>query len=102
MALIALWLFFAILVGMFAHHRRNRDGVAWFLAAVVFSPVAAFLVVAAKLARGNPGSVEALGRQAHRETIKMRKVLLAGVAALLMAMLPQEPDSPEGCEWVSP
>jgi hypothetical protein len=46
MALIALWLFFAILVGMFAHHRRNRDGVAWFLAAVVFSPLAAFLVVA--------------------------------------------------------
>ena len=28
---IAFWLFFYVLVGLFASQRRNRSGVGWFL-----------------------------------------------------------------------
>jgi len=40
------WLFFCVLVGLFASQRRNRSGIGWFLVAFVFSPIVAFLIVA--------------------------------------------------------
>jgi hypothetical protein len=43
---VAFWLFLCVIVGMFAHHRRNRNGVGWFLVAFCFSPLVAFLLVA--------------------------------------------------------
>jgi hypothetical protein len=44
--LIALWLFFCVLVGLFASQRRNRSGIAWFLVSFIFSPLVGFLLVA--------------------------------------------------------
>jgi hypothetical protein len=43
---VLLWLFFCVLVGLFANQRRNRSGIAWFLLAFLFSPLVAFLLVA--------------------------------------------------------
>jgi hypothetical protein len=43
---IILWLFFCVLVGLFANQRRNRSGFAWFLVSFVFSPLVGFLLVA--------------------------------------------------------
>jgi hypothetical protein len=46
MWIVLLWLFFCVLVGLFANQRRNRSGVAWFLVSFVFSPLVGFLLVA--------------------------------------------------------
>ena len=39
-------LFLDVLVGLFASQRRNRDGIGWFLIALLISPLLAFLFVA--------------------------------------------------------
>jgi NADH:ubiquinone oxidoreductase subunit 6 (subunit J) len=44
--LILGWIFFSIAAGMFAHIRRNRDGGGWFLIALLFSPLVAFVLLA--------------------------------------------------------
>jgi hypothetical protein len=46
MELLLFWLFFCVLVGLFASERRNRSGIGWFLVAFIFSPILAFLIVA--------------------------------------------------------
>jgi hypothetical protein len=43
---ILVWPFLSVLVGMFAHGRRNRNGIVWFLIAFFISPLVAFLLVA--------------------------------------------------------
>jgi hypothetical protein len=39
LTILFCWLFFCILVGVFAHGRRNRSGVGWFCLAFLFSPL---------------------------------------------------------------
>lgn len=41
-----LWVFFAIAAGMFASIRRGRSGGGWFLIALFFSPLVAFVLLA--------------------------------------------------------
>lgn len=43
MSIVIVWLFFAILVGVYAS-RRGRSGVGWFLLATIISPLLAFLL----------------------------------------------------------
>jgi hypothetical protein len=40
------WLFFSIAAGMFAHIRRNRNGIGWFFVAIFFTPLVAFVLLA--------------------------------------------------------
>lgn len=44
--IFGLWFFLAIAAGMFAHYRRDRNGVGWFLIALLFSPLVAFVLLA--------------------------------------------------------
>lgn len=44
--LVLGWLFFSVAAGMFAHNRRNRSGFGWFVVAVIFSPLVAFVLLA--------------------------------------------------------
>lgn len=44
--LLLLWLYFCVLVGVFARHRRNRFGLGYGLTAVLFSPLLTFPLVA--------------------------------------------------------
>jgi biotin transporter BioY len=46
MEFLFVWLVCAILVGVFAHGRRNRNGMGWFLLAALISPLLAGLLVA--------------------------------------------------------
>jgi hypothetical protein len=46
MMYVAGWIFFCVAAGMFAHIRRNRSGANWFLVALVFSPLVAFVLLA--------------------------------------------------------
>lgn len=39
------WLFFSVAAGIFAEKRRNRHGVGWFVVALVFSPLVAFVLL---------------------------------------------------------
>ena len=43
--IIAFWVFLCVLAGMFASNRRKRDGIGWFLVALFFSPLVAFLLL---------------------------------------------------------
>src|SRR5262245_29738527 len=43
MMLLFFWVFFAILVGVFASNRRGRSGGGWFLLSLLISPLLAFL-----------------------------------------------------------
>ena len=54
MLIFGLWCFLAVIVGLFASNRRNRNGPAWFLLAVVISPFLAFLIVAASTSLPTP------------------------------------------------
>jgi len=56
---VAFWLFFCVLVGMFAHVRRNTNGLGWFLVAFYFSPLVAFLLLAVLKTKGNLADVNA-------------------------------------------
>src|SRR5215475_13000645 len=56
---VAFWLFFCVLVGMFAHVRRNRNGLGWFLVAFFFSQLVAFLLLVMLKAKGNLADVNA-------------------------------------------
>jgi hypothetical protein len=47
MTLFLIWLFAAVLVGVMASGRRNRNGVGWFFLAVLISPLLAGLLVMA-------------------------------------------------------
>jgi hypothetical protein len=40
------WVWFAVVVGVFADQQRNRNGGLWFFLALVFSPLAIFPMVA--------------------------------------------------------
>jgi hypothetical protein len=44
--IVVFWIAFSILVGVFAHVRRNRSGIAWFILALILSPVIAGALVA--------------------------------------------------------
>jgi hypothetical protein len=46
LTIIFSWLFFCLIVSVFARQRRNRDGFGWFLFSVIFSPLLGFLLVA--------------------------------------------------------
>jgi hypothetical protein len=46
MEIVLAWIFLSIAAGMFASIRRNRSGFGWFLSALVFSPVAMFVILA--------------------------------------------------------
>jgi hypothetical protein len=46
MTIFVLWFALSILVGVFAHVRRNRDGGGWFILALVISPLIAGILVA--------------------------------------------------------
>jgi biotin transporter BioY len=46
MMFIIGWLLFSIAAGMFAHIRRNRNGVGWFFVAMLISPLVAFVLLA--------------------------------------------------------
>ena len=46
MLYVAGWIFFCVAAGMLAHIRRNRYGAEWFLVALVFSPLVAFVLLA--------------------------------------------------------
>jgi hypothetical protein len=50
---IFFWLFFCMLVGIFANQRRNRSGIGWFLLALLVSPLVAGLLVAVMRAKEN-------------------------------------------------
>lgn len=39
------WLFFSVAVAMFATMRRYRNGGGWFLIALLFSPLVAFVLL---------------------------------------------------------
>jgi TctA family transporter len=43
---IFAWLLLSIAAGMFAHIRRNRNGVGWFVVAFFLSPFVAFVLLA--------------------------------------------------------
>jgi hypothetical protein len=43
---VAVYLFFCVAAGMFAQNRRNKYGVDWFLVALIFSPLVAFVLLA--------------------------------------------------------
>jgi hypothetical protein len=45
MLFLFLWLAFCVIVGMFAQIRRNRHGLGWGVAAIVLSPLIAFLLL---------------------------------------------------------
>jgi hypothetical protein len=45
-AFLFSWFAFATLVGVFAHVRRRRGFVSWFVLAILFSPLFAGLLVA--------------------------------------------------------
>jgi 4-hydroxybenzoate polyprenyltransferase len=40
------WLFFSIAAALFAERRRNRNAFGWFVVALVFSPLVAFVLLA--------------------------------------------------------
>jgi hypothetical protein len=44
--IILTWIILAVAVGMFAHIRRNRSGVGWFLFSLVLSPIAGIIFCA--------------------------------------------------------
>jgi uncharacterized paraquat-inducible protein A len=44
MEIVVGWLFFSVLVGIFASN-RGRSGIGWFLLAALFSPLLMFLLV---------------------------------------------------------
>jgi hypothetical protein len=46
MEIFIVWFALSILVGVFAHVRRNREGVVWFFIAMIISPLIAGLLVA--------------------------------------------------------
>jgi hypothetical protein len=39
------WIFFSIAAGLFASQRRNRSAIGWFFVAIVFTPIAAFVLL---------------------------------------------------------
>jgi len=43
---ILFWLALSLMVGVFAHVRRSRDGVGWFFLALFISPMLAGILVA--------------------------------------------------------
>jgi hypothetical protein len=45
MEIVILWLFFCVLAGMFAHNKRGRNGINWFVIAFFCSPLVAFLLL---------------------------------------------------------
>ena len=55
---LLIYIAFAILVGMFAQVRRNRNGLGYFLVSLFISPVLVFLYVA--ILRELPPPVEGL------------------------------------------
>lgn len=46
MEIFIAWLFFSVLVGVFAQVRRNRNGFGWFMLSLLISPLFAFPLVA--------------------------------------------------------
>ncbi|HEY2242607.1 MAG TPA: hypothetical protein VGH47_00100 [Xanthobacteraceae bacterium] len=46
MEIFLAWLFFAVLTGVFAQVRRNRNGFGWFMLSLLISPLFAFPLVA--------------------------------------------------------
>ena len=88
MLYVAGWIFFCVAAGMFAHIRRNRYGAEWFLVALVFSPLVAFVLLAI-LKEGPPRlrpidtlSPEALQALRRRRDIQAIVSPLVGVALI--------------------
>jgi hypothetical protein len=86
---VAGWIFFCVAAGMFAHIRRNRYGAEWFLVALVFSPLVAFVLLAI-LKEGPPRlrpidtlSPEALQALRRRRDIQAIVSPLVGVALII-------------------
>jgi hypothetical protein len=83
---VAGWIFFCVAAGMFAHIRRNRYGAEWFLVALVFSPLVAFVLLAI-LKEGpprlrpidtlSPEALQALRRRRDIQAIVKRSWLIA-------------------------
>jgi hypothetical protein len=46
MMIFLFWIALSVAVGMFASIRRNRNGIGWFFAALIFSPLLAGIFVA--------------------------------------------------------
>ena len=46
MEIFLFWIAFSVAVGMFAHHRRGRNGLGWGLISLLISPLLAIVFVA--------------------------------------------------------
>lgn len=80
------WLGFSIAVAMFAHVRRNRDGVSWFFIALILSPLVAvvMLLILPKLAPRDqlmPLAIE------HREPIDKPALIVFAVTVGIMLLI---------------
>ena len=82
MTLFLLWFFFSIAAGMFAHIRRNRNGVEWFLIAFLISPLVAFVLLAILKPRSPEDNLLAMERQR-----RFNKRAYIAVAVIVIAMV---------------
>jgi hypothetical protein len=100
MTYVFFWLFLSIAAGMFAHIRRNRNGVGWFFVALLLSPLVAFVLLAILPVKGPKRLNPPLGnREAFQlafgdlstlknigKGVSMIAMSIAGVAAVVSAL----------------
>jgi phosphotransferase system glucose/maltose/N-acetylglucosamine-specific IIC component len=65
MMILFFWIAGAIATGMFAHIRRGREGIVWFVLALIISPLLAFVFCAILRDKDEAGPVRITREEAQ-------------------------------------